>query len=98
MQLTDHEGLELQCVCFSRAVSSPRTASKIRIVWLSSGSRSWWLLPQAVCSCGIAEFGLKMLVENQTEIWEVLHCRSEAMTTKQVRKTLKIGNTEYWEK
>lgn len=39
-----------------------------------------------------------MLVENQTEIWEVLNCRSEALTAKQILKLLKIGNTEYREK
>lgn len=93
--LTDRESLELWRVCFSSAASSPRIGSKIRIVWLGCESRSCYLLSQAVCSCGSAKFGLKMLVENQTEIWEVLNCRSEALTTKQVLKILKIGNTEY---
>lgn len=80
-------------MCFSSAASSPRMGSKIRIVCLGCESRSCHLLSQAVCSCGSAKFELKM-VENQAESWEVLNCRSEALTTKQVLKILKIGNIE----
>lgn len=91
VQLTDRKSLELRRVCVSSAASSPRIGSKIRIVWLGCESRSCYLLSQAVCSCGNAKFGLKMLVENHTEIWQVLNCRSEALTAKQVLKILKIG-------
>lgn len=95
--LTDRKSSELWCVFFCSAASSPRMGSKTRIVWLGCESRSCHLLSQAVCSCGSAKFELKM-VENQTESWEVLNCRSETLTTKQVLKILKIGNVEYREK